>query len=103
MTSRRLADAIQSAEQSLKDDAPKRAELDASFVQNLADSGFIEKLKEFCNERINSEGVEEVDLQAVLDDLTPKARGLLPDSVKQQLLRQVREQMKQIVQKKGLL
>ncbi|XP_036348128.2 transcription and mRNA export factor ENY2-like, partial [Ochotona princeps] len=85
----------------------KDAQMKAAINQKLIETGKRERLKEFlrakltacawkdqlkapCKEVIKEKGLEQVTVDDLVTEITPKGRDLVPDSVKKELLQRIR-------------
>lgn len=58
--------------------------------QKLIESGWRDQLKAHCKEVVKAKGVEQITVQELVAEITPKGRALVPDSVKKELLQQIK-------------
>lgn len=56
----------------------------------LIECGWKEKLKAHCKETVRQKGVENVTVDDLVTEITPKGRELVPDSVKRELLQKIK-------------
>ncbi|GIX80204.1 transcription and mRNA export factor ENY2 [Caerostris darwini] len=56
----------------------------------LSESGWKEEMKAVCRDIIRDRGVENVTIEGLVKEMTPKARELVPDSVKRELLQKIK-------------
>lgn len=57
----------------------------------LMDAGFNEQIMAYCKKTIKTNGIEKVDLETLINEITPKAREIVPDTVKIELLMKIKE------------
>ena len=57
----------------------------------LQEAGYNEQLLQCCKNYIRGKGVEHVDLESMISDITPKARQMVPDQVKRDTLKKIRD------------
>ena len=57
----------------------------------LLESGYNEEVIQFCKNYIRSKGVEHIDLESLISGVTPNARQAVPDQVKREMLKKIRE------------
>ncbi|GBM02303.1 Transcription and mRNA export factor ENY2 [Araneus ventricosus] len=59
----------------------------------LLESGWKEEMKAVCRDIIREKGVENVTIDSLVKEMTPKGRELVPDSVKRELLQRIRSHL----------
>ncbi|GFT00346.1 transcription and mRNA export factor ENY2 [Nephila pilipes] len=59
----------------------------------LSESGWKEEMKAVCRDIIREKGVENVTIDSLVKEMTPKGRELVPDSVKRELLQRIRSHL----------
>ncbi|KAG8187805.1 hypothetical protein JTE90_025843 [Oedothorax gibbosus] len=59
----------------------------------LSESGWKEEMKAVCRDIIREKGVENVTVDSLVKEMTPKGRELVPDSVKRELLQRIRSHL----------
>ncbi|XP_055952153.1 transcription and mRNA export factor ENY2-like [Argiope bruennichi] len=59
----------------------------------LLESGWKEEMKAVCRDIIREKGVENVTIDTLVREMTPKGRELVPDSVKRELLQRIRSHL----------
>lgn len=57
----------------------------------LGEYGYNDDLLQYCKNYIRSKGVEHVDVESLVAEVTPRAREMLPDQVKRELLNKIRQ------------
>ena len=57
----------------------------------LLECGWREQVKLHAKEIVKEKGLEKVKLEDLVRDITPKGRALVPDSVKKELVQQIKE------------
>ena len=60
----------------------------------LTESGWRDEMKETCKRYIRSRGIEQVTLDELVAEITPKGRATVPDSIKSELLQEIRKSAK---------
>lgn len=68
-----------------------RQKLIQTLKQRLVESGWKAKVGNKCEEIIQQYGVENIDLNMLIDNVTPFARHAIPDDIKRELLFQIQE------------
>ncbi|TWW79612.1 transcription and mRNA export factor ENY2 [Takifugu rubripes] len=69
----------------------ERERLKELLRTKLAECGWRDQVKAHCKEIIKERGLEHVTVEDLVAEITPKGRGLVPDSVKKELLHRIRE------------
>ncbi|GFW04261.1 transcription and mRNA export factor ENY2 [Trichonephila clavipes] len=59
----------------------------------LSESGWKEEMKAVCRDIIREKGIENVSVESLVKEMTPKGRALVPDSVKRELLQRIRSHL----------
>ncbi|CAG0888378.1 unnamed protein product [Darwinula stevensoni] len=59
--------------------------------QRLVEAGWKDELKMHAKEIVKEKGVERITVDDLVTELTPKARALVPDSVKRELLQRIKK------------
>ncbi|XP_064466700.1 transcription and mRNA export factor ENY2-like [Ornithodoros turicata] len=57
----------------------------------LIECGWKDQLKAHCKEVIKEKGVENVTVDDLIAEITPKGRATVPDSIKRELLQEIRK------------
>lgn len=58
--------------------------------QRLVECGWRDELKKHCKEVVKSKGMEQITVEELVSEITPKGRALVPDAVKKELLQRIR-------------
>lgn len=59
--------------------------------QRLMESGWREEVKQYAKQMVREKGrIDDYSTENLLSDITPKARELVPDPTKEEILKQVR-------------
>ena len=69
----------------------EKAKLKEFLRQRLVESGWRDELKSACKEVIRSKGLESITVDALIAEMTPKGRSLVPDNVRAELLGRIRK------------
>lgn len=85
-------------------DAQMRAKINQKLVETgererlkellrtrLIECGWRDELKQYCKEIVKQKGLEHITVDDLVDEITPKGRALVPDSVKKELLQRIRQ------------
>eukprot|EP00826_Nyctotherus_ovalis_P003123 TRINITY_DN1062_c0_g1_i1.p1 TRINITY_DN1062_c0_g1~~TRINITY_DN1062_c0_g1_i1.p1 ORF type:complete len:109 (-),score=35.27 TRINITY_DN1062_c0_g1_i1:139-465(-) len=67
----------------------KRVEYEELFKKRLIDSGWKDDMKRICMDVIKSKGIENVRVEELTEELVPKGKALIPESVKSELLEKI--------------
>ena len=59
----------------------------------LLECGWRDQVVENCKEVVRQHGVEGITLEKLIQDVTPKARASVPDSVKKELLSRIKNSL----------
>jgi enhancer of yellow 2 transcription factor len=69
----------------------ERERLKQLLKQRLMESGWKEEMKQYAKQIVREKGrIDDYSTENLLSDITPKARELVPDSTKEEILKQVR-------------
>ncbi|XP_076325354.1 transcription and mRNA export factor ENY2-like isoform X3 [Tachypleus tridentatus] len=56
----------------------------------LIECGWKDQMKAYCKDIVKEKGVENVTVDDLVAEITPKGRALVPDAVKRELLQRIR-------------
>ena len=68
----------------------EREKLKELLRVRLSECGWRDQLKQHCKDIIKQRGLEHVTVDDLVQEITPQARQLVPDSVKKELLQRIR-------------
>ncbi|XP_023228028.1 transcription and mRNA export factor ENY2-like [Centruroides vittatus] len=68
----------------------ERERLKELLRTRLVECGWRDQLKAYCKDIVKEKGVENVTVDDLVAEITPKGRELVPDSVKRELLQRIR-------------
>lgn len=68
----------------------ERERLRERIESKLYETGWNEKVKQACKEYIRSKGVDNITVDEVVNAITPSARQIVPNEVRQDVLEQLR-------------
>lgn len=57
----------------------------------LMETGFNDEIMSYCKKTIKANGIEKVDLDSLINEIKPKAREIVPDTVKIELLMKIKD------------
>jgi enhancer of yellow 2 transcription factor len=69
------------------------AKLRQLVVERLQSGGWEDELKAKCKDAIRSRGIENITLDALVEELTPMARASVPPQVKAEVMERIRHLM----------
>jgi enhancer of yellow 2 transcription factor len=73
------------------EESGERERLKELLRNRLKECGWREQLKNHCREVIAIKGLNNVTVDSLVQDVTPKARAAVPDYVKKELLQNIRD------------
>jgi enhancer of yellow 2 transcription factor len=59
--------------------------------KKLIERGWRDELKEYCKEVIKSKGLEQISVEDLVSEITPRGRATIPDDIKAELLERIRK------------
>mmetsp|Transcript_41199 Transcript_41199/g.64372 ORF Transcript_41199/g.64372 Transcript_41199/m.64372 type:complete len:100 (-) Transcript_41199:343-642(-) len=59
--------------------------------KKLIERGWRDQLKEYCKEVIKSKGLEQISVEDLVAEITPRGRATIPDDIKAELLERIRK------------
>lgn len=68
----------------------ERERLKELLRTRLIECGWRDELKQYCKEIVRAKGLENVTVDDLVAEITPKGRALVPDQVKKELLQRIR-------------
>ena len=68
----------------------EKQRLEAYLRQKRVECGWKDELKKYCLQIIRSKGLEQINLEELVEELLPKGRALVPTNVKEDLLTQIK-------------
>ncbi|XP_053183076.1 transcription and mRNA export factor ENY2 [Scomber japonicus] len=68
----------------------ERERLKELLRAKLTECGWMDQMKAHCKDVIKDKGLENVTVEDLIVEITPKGRALVPDSVKKELLQRIR-------------
>ena len=89
MSQKREAQARQKINQKLTETGEKER-LQEMLRNRLNECGWRDDLKEYAREIVKDKGIDNVTVDDLVAELTPKARASVPDDVKKELLQHIR-------------
>ena len=90
MTQKRETQVRQKINQRLTETGEKER-LQDMLRARLIESGWREELKEYARQIVKEKGIDNVTVDELVAELTPRARARVPDEVKKELLHSIRE------------
>ncbi|OQS05573.1 enhancer of yellow 2-like [Thraustotheca clavata] len=58
--------------------------------QKLVECGWRDEMRSYCKELIKSKGIDEITVEDLVEEITPKGRAAVPDSIKADMLERIR-------------
>ena len=71
-------------------EAGEKDRLKTLLKERLAESDWHDQLKDQCRQVIREKGAENITVDDLVTDITPRGRALVPDSVKKELLQKIK-------------
>jgi len=68
----------------------ERERLKELLRTRLIECGWRDELKQYCKEIVRQKGLENITVDDLVAEITPKGRALVPDQVKKELLQRIR-------------
>ncbi|TMW59016.1 hypothetical protein Poli38472_007161 [Pythium oligandrum] len=68
----------------------ERERLKEMLRHRLIESGWRDEMKSYCKEVIRNKGIDQVTVDDLIDEITPKARATVPDAVKADMLDRIK-------------
>lgn len=68
----------------------ERDRLKELLRNRLIACGWRDELKQYCKEIVRQKGLENITVDDLVAEITPKGRALVPDQVKKELLQRIR-------------
>lgn len=68
----------------------ERDKLKELLRNRLIECGWRDELKQYCKEIVRQKGLENITVDDLVAEITPKGRALVPDQVKKELLQRIR-------------
>ena len=72
------------------EESGEKQRLEAHLRQKLIECGWKDELKKYCLQIIRQKGLEQINLEDLVEELLPKGRALVPTGVKEDLLGQIK-------------
>lgn len=72
-------------------EAGEKDRLKALLKDRLQDAGWQEQMKEQCRQAVKERGAENITVDDLVTDITPRGRALVPDNVKKELLHNIKQ------------
>lgn len=69
----------------------KREELTEHLRSRLIECGWRDQVASMCRSLIQKHGVEQISLEEILGEVRPKARQIVPDNIKRELIDMMRQ------------
>ncbi|KAJ3121054.1 hypothetical protein HK101_006805 [Irineochytrium annulatum] len=59
--------------------------------KSLTESGWRDEMKQYCKDIVRAKGMDQVTVEELSAEITPKGRAAVPDSIKAELLQRIRK------------
>mmetsp|Transcript_52473 Transcript_52473/g.122762 ORF Transcript_52473/g.122762 Transcript_52473/m.122762 type:complete len:102 (+) Transcript_52473:34-339(+) len=73
------------------EDSGEKERLKEMLRKKLIESGWRDELKEYAKEVIKNKGLEQISVEDLVAEITPRGRAMVPDSLKAELLQRIRK------------
>ena len=58
--------------------------------QKLVESGWRDEMKAYCKEVIKNKGIDQITVEDLVEEITPKGRATVPESIQADMLQRIR-------------
>ncbi|XP_023335621.1 transcription and mRNA export factor ENY2-1 [Eurytemora carolleeae] len=89
---------IDEAEQNINQilsESGKKEELREKLVKKLEEIGWKDQVKLVCRDVVKEKGLDKISVEDLVQEMGPKGSQLVPDSVRMELLKEVRDYLEQ--------
>eukprot|EP00918_Siedleckia_nematoides_P041036 GHVU01089076.1.p3 GENE.GHVU01089076.1~~GHVU01089076.1.p3 ORF type:complete len:117 (-),score=25.44 GHVU01089076.1:194-544(-) len=73
------------------EESGEKEKLKELLRKKLIERGWRDELKEYCKEVIKSKGLEQISVEDLVAEITPRGRQTIPDDIKADLLERIRK------------
>eukprot|EP00290_Baffinella_frigidus_P004478 CAMPEP_0180184664 /NCGR_PEP_ID=MMETSP0986-20121125/41948_1 /TAXON_ID=697907 /ORGANISM="non described non described, Strain CCMP2293" /LENGTH=157 /DNA_ID=CAMNT_0022138371 /DNA_START=526 /DNA_END=1001 /DNA_ORIENTATION=+ len=73
------------------EESGEKEKLKELLRKKLIERGWRDELKDFCKEVIKSKGLEQISVEDLVAEITPRGRATIPDDIKAELLERIRK------------
>ena len=73
------------------EESGEKEKLKELLRKKLIERGWRDELKEYCKEVIKSKGLEQISVEDLVSEITPRGRATIPDDIKADLLERIRK------------
>merc|ERR1712205_101318 len=71
------------------EESGEKEKLKELLRKKLIERGWRDELKEYCKEVIKSKGLEQISVEDLVSEITPRGRATIPDDIKADLLERI--------------
>ncbi|KDO19453.1 hypothetical protein SPRG_15358 [Saprolegnia parasitica CBS 223.65] len=68
----------------------EKERLKEALRQKLTACGWRDEMRTYCKELIKTKGIDQITVEDLVDEITPKGRAAVPDSIKAEMLERIR-------------
>eukprot|EP00941_MAST-03F_sp_MAST-3F-sp1_P000732 g732.t1 len=72
-------------------DSGEKERLKLFLRERLVECGWRDDLKEYCKDMIRNKGLEKITVEELVQEITPRGRATVPDSVKGEIQERIRK------------
>ncbi|CAF0923069.1 unnamed protein product [Adineta steineri] len=69
----------------------EREQMKQLLRQRLIEYGWRDQMKAYCKESVKQKGLENLTVDELVQEITPKGRVLVPDAIKKEMLAHLRQ------------
>ncbi|CAF0924569.1 unnamed protein product [Didymodactylos carnosus] len=69
----------------------EREQMKQLLRQRLIEYGWRDQMKSYCKEIVKQKGLENITVDELVQEITPKGRALVPDTIKKEMLARLRQ------------
>ncbi|EQC36438.1 enhancer-yellow 2 transcription factor [Saprolegnia diclina VS20] len=69
----------------------EKERLKEALRQKLTECGWRDEMRTYCKELIKTKGINQITVEDLVDEITPKGRAAVPDSIKADMLERIRK------------
>ncbi|OQR90304.1 enhancer of yellow 2-like [Achlya hypogyna] len=68
----------------------EKERLKETLRQKLVECGWRDEMRTYCKELIRTKGIDQITVEDLVEEITPKGRAAVPDSIKADMLARIR-------------
>lgn len=73
----------------------EREQMKQLLRKRLMENGWRDQMKAYCKDIVKERGLENITVDELVQEITPKGRALVPDSIKKEMLARLRQYLSQ--------